>query len=64
MRLVIAELILPLTCVDEDVHSMKDERYMVDGEKYPKLQFSILPPIPPADVRIFSAGCRRQTHWE
>ncbi|KAJ8581278.1 hypothetical protein M405DRAFT_885790 [Rhizopogon salebrosus TDB-379] len=48
MRLVIAELILPLACIDEDEHQMADR------EEYPKLQFSILPPIPLAHVRISS----------
>ncbi|OAX34859.1 hypothetical protein K503DRAFT_803247 [Rhizopogon vinicolor AM-OR11-026] len=33
-RLIIAEHVLPLACIDEGVHSVKDEHQMAEGEKW------------------------------
>jgi hypothetical protein len=33
-RLIIAEHVLPLACIDEGVHRVKDERQMAEGEKW------------------------------
>jgi hypothetical protein len=33
-RLIIAEHVIPLACVDEGVHRVKDEHQMTEGEKW------------------------------
>jgi hypothetical protein len=54
-RLIIAEHVLPLACVDEGVHEVTDERQMAEGEKW--TLNSLLSHVEGADSTLALAPC-------